>query len=298
MNVGLVGLGKMGNAIGYRLVQAGHTVYGVDPDEQMRLDAKQVGITPVDLVEMAKQVSIVWLMVPAGDTVDTVLKALLPHLKKDDIVIDGGNSKYTDSIRRSKQLAKDGIYFLDCGTSGGLAGRGSGFCLMVGGQESAYKKSEPLFKAVAAPGGFARVGESGTGHYVKMIHNGIEYGLLQAYAEGFQLIHEGTFKNEQLNLETISRIWNVSSVIRSWILELLHGVFKKGQSLENISGKVKQTGMGRWTVENAEENKIPIPVIKEAVEVRSRSEKTGGNYATKLVALLRNAFGGHAVEKQ
>lgn len=298
MNVGLIGLGKMGNAIGQRLVQGGHTVFGFDVSKEAQAEAAKVGIKPVDIEKMAEQVEVYWLMVPAGEVVDKTVTSLQPYLTRDDIIIDGGNSKYTDSMRRAEELNKEDVYFIDCGTSGGLYGREIGFCLMIGGNKQAYERCVPLFESVAAPKGFARIGESGTGHYVKMIHNGIEYGLLQAYAEGFQLIHQGSFKKEHLDLETISRIWNVSSVIRSWILELINGIFEKDQTFDQISGKIAQTGMGKWTVENAKEHKIPIPVIEEAVKVRDRSEKTGGNYATKLVALLRNAFGGHAVEKQ
>jgi 6-phosphogluconate dehydrogenase len=299
MNVGLIGLGKMGSAIGYRLVQGGHTVYGFDPDTSMQSRARSNAIIPVSSIkQIIEHVHIIWIMVPAGKIVDSVVDELMPYLREGDIIIDGGNSNYTDSIRRATELAKHNILFLDCGTSGGLHGKELGFCLMVGGSEQAYKQVEAIFASVAAPGGYARIGSSGTGHYVKMIHNGIEYALLQAYSEGFELIHDGTFKQEHLDLETISKIWNTSSIIRSWILYLIQGIFTQDQSLDGISGCVEQTGMGAWTVENAKKNNIEIPVIKQAVEMRRRSEITGGNYATKLVALLRNAFGGHALGKK
>lgn len=297
MNVGIVGLGKMGNAVADRLVRGNNTVYGFDTMIRARQAARDVSVTIVDsIASITDTARIIWLMVPAGDAVDTVLKELRPHLKRGDIIVDGGNSKFTDSMRRAAVLIKDGIHFLDCGTSGGVQGRKMGFCLMVGGNKEAYDYIFPLFQAIAAPGGAIYVGRSGTGHYVKMVHNGIEYALLEAYAEGFQLIKEGIFKDSDLNLECISSVWNHGSIIRSFILELVNDIFKHNQDLTRVSGKINQTGMGKWTVEQAQKENVVIPVIEKAVEVRGWSQKTGGNYATKLVALLRNAFGGHSYE--
>lgn len=296
MNMGLIGLGRMGNAIGMRLVDAGHTVIGFDEHKGAQDEANNVGITVVSTIQqLAEKTRIVWLMVPI-DVVDVVLAKLVPHLKRGDIIIDGGNSFYKDSIRRAQALAVQGIIFLDCGTSGGIAGRSFGFCLMVGGDEDAYIKIHSLLAAIARPGGIGYIGPSGTGHYVKMIHNGIEYGLLQAYAEGFQIIKEGSFKELAIDLEEVSRIWNVSSIIRSFLLELTHEVFEKDQELHTIVGAIEEGGTGSWTVQEAESHDIPVPVIKQALAVRAWSRKSGGNYATKLIAALRHAFGGHPVK--
>jgi len=294
MKLGLIGLGRMGNAIAQRVIDAGHQVIGFDQSPASCAQAEQLGVTIVaSAQEVAQRARIVWLMVPAGEVVDSVLALLRPHLHKDDIIIDGGNSHFKDSIRRAKELEQHGIYFLDCGTSGGLHGRENGFSLMVGGDEASYIKIHPLLEAIAASGAVGLVGPSGAGHYIKMVHNGIEYGLLQAYAEGFQLIKEGSFKNYNPDLEQISRIWNNGAVIRSWILDLAHTIFEQDQEFHKISGRIGQNGTGKWCVENADENNIPVPVIQAALKVRALSEQTGGNYATKLVALLRHAFGGH-----
>ncbi len=298
MKMGLVGLGRMGNAIAYRLVNAGHEVVGFDLNAQAREAAQKIGVgIASDLADLASRTRVIWLMVPVGKPVNETIKELLPHLKAGDVIVDGGNSNFTDSMGRAKALAMNNIFFLDCGTSGGVHGRAVGMCLMVGGDKAAYTKVHPLFAAVAAPGGLAHVGSSGSGHYVKMVHNGIEYGLMQAYAEGFQLIKQGSFKEESLNLEEITRIWNKSSIIRSWILELAHDIFQEDQELHGISGEVAETGMGKWTAEEAEKNNIPVHVIEQALKARAWSRETGGNYATKVVALLRNKFGGHAVKK-
>ncbi|HJM68684.1 MAG TPA: NAD(P)-binding domain-containing protein, partial [Candidatus Babeliales bacterium] len=190
---------------------------------------------------------------------------------------------------------QNNIAYLDCGTSGGLAGLKEGFCLMVGGNKKAYDAIKSVLKSIAAPEGYAYVGPSGTGHYVKMIHNGIEYALLQSYAEGFDLLKNGEFKD--LKLEQISGLWEHGSIVRSEILSLMHGVLAKDQKLESVSGKVAESGMGRWTVELAKKENVPVPLIEKALEIRKESQKTGGNYGTKLVAMLRNAFGGHSVDK-
>lgn len=294
--MGLIGLGRMGNALAFRAIQAGHTVVGYDRSKETHAAAREVGIGLVGgIKDIAEQTRIIWLMVPI-DVVDDVLDQLVPHLKAGDIIVDGGNSFYKDSMRRAQELSKKGIFFLDCGTSGGIEGRRTGFCLMVGGDEDSYTKIHPLLAAIAAPGGLGHIGPSGTGHYVKMVHNGIEYGLLQAYAEGFQIIKEGSFKELSIDLEELSRIWNISSVIRSFLLELTHKVFEKDQEFHNVLGEIQEGGTGKWTVDEAQEHHIPVPIIKEALETRKWSRETGGNYATKLIALLREKFGGHAVK--
>ncbi len=297
MKIGLIGLGRMGNALAERLIAGSHDVIGFDPVEHVRITSQQLGVVIVDTIAaVCQQATIIWLMVPV-DAVESVLEEVCNHVYAGAIIIDGGNSFYKDSQRRALVLAQDGILFLDCGTSGGVHGRTEGFCLMVGGDIAAYTKVCPLLVAIAAPGGLAHVGSSGAGHYVKMIHNGIEYGLLEAYAEGFQLLKKGSFAGNELDLEEIARIWNVSSVIRSWILELTHQILEEDQDLSDVSGEVSETGMGTWTVQEAHKNAIPIEVIEQAQQVRAWSRETGGDYRTKVVALLRNKFGGHAVKK-
>lgn len=299
MKVGLIGLGRMGEALAYRAVQAGHEVFGFDINPEICALAEKSGVHIVkSITDFAhKDIHVFWLMVPQGKLVDTVIAQLQLVLQSGDIVIDGGNSKFTDSVRRAQELALSDIFFIDCGTSGGVHGRENGFCLMVGGDKKAYNIIEPLLLSVATSGGCAYVGPSGAGHYVKMVHNGIEYGLLQAYAEGFHLLKSGTFNDVHFDLEKIASLWNHGSVIRSWILELVHDVMKEDQELKNIAGNIASTGMGTWTVEQAHKLSIPVNVIEESLKVREWSEKTGGNYATKIVAMLRNKFGGHAVTK-
>ena len=297
MNVGIVGLGKMGFAIAVRLLNAGHEVIGLDHSDEIKKKAAEIGVDVVDSIEqLAQKTSTVWLMVPVSQ-VDTVIRDIKPHLKAGNIVVDGGNSFYKDSQRREQELAHDGIFYLDCGTSGGIEGEGRGFCLMVGGDEASYTKIHPLLAAIAAPGGMGHIGPSGAGHYVKTVHNGIEYGLMEAYAEGLHLIKDGAFKKNAIDLEELTRVWQVSSVIRSFLLELTHRVMAKDQELHDVSGEVAEGGTGKWTVEQAHESDIPVPVIEAALKVREWSRKTGGNYATKLLAMMRHEFGGHAVKK-
>lgn len=295
MKLGVIGLGRMGGAIAYRAVTMGHDVFGYDPNTTHALESDREGVKILgSLKEMAAQTNVFWLMVPAGEIVDAVIHDLRSHLKAGDIIIDGGNSNFKDSIRRAKLLAQDGIFFLDCGTSGGLYGRSYGFCLMIGGDQASYIKIHEILEAIAAPGGLAHVGPSGAGHYVKMIHNGIEYGILQAYAEGFHVLHEGAFR-EQLDLEQISRIWNISSVIRSFLLGLVHNVFEKDQKLEHIGGEIAENGTGRWTLEEAQEQNIKMPVLEASLNTREWSRKSGGNYTTKVIAMMRKEFGGHSI---
>lgn len=295
MNFGVIGLGRMGGAVAYRAAIMGHIVFGYDTDKEKCEHAKKEGIEIIDsIAELAKKADVFWLMVPAGETVDKVIQELRKHLKAGDIIIDGGNSNYKDTIRRAELLDADGIVFLDCGTSGGLYGRNYGFCLMIGGDSAAFIKVHPILETIAAPGGLAHVGPSGSGHYVKMIHNGIEYGILQAYAEGFHLMHEGAFK-KQLDLEQISRIWNISSVIRSFLLGLVHHIFEKDQLLENISGRVGEHGTGRWALDEAKEHGLNMPVLEASLKTREWSRKTGGDYTTKLIAMMRKEFGGHSL---
>ena len=295
MKCGIIGLGRMGLAIAERAANAGHQVYAFDADQNACAIAQAQGITIVPSVaSLPEHVSVIWLMVPAGKVVDLVLDELSPTLKSEQIIVDGGNSNFNDSIARAERLKSRNIGYLDCGTSGGLKGREIGFSLMVGGDQKSFEIVEPLFKAIAAPQSYGLVGPSGAGHYVKMIHNGIEYALLQGYAEGFQLLKEGHYP--KLDLAQITGIWQHASVIRSWILDLAHDIFKADQTLESISGKVAESGTGRWTVEEAHKQKVPVTLIEQSLKIRDESQKTGGNYATKVVALLRKAFGGHKIE--
>jgi 6-phosphogluconate dehydrogenase len=292
MTIGLVGLGKMGNALAQRLVQAGNIVYGFDPHAtDIYKDIKKVS----SLAEMATHTHIFWLMVPAGKPVDDVIAALLPSLNPNDIIIDGGNSFFKDSIRRAENLEKNNINFIDCGTSGGIHGQEHGFSLMIGGKQEIFEKLRPLFSAIAAPQGFDYFGSAGAGHYVKMVHNGVEYALLQAYGEGFHVLRSGHYKN--LDLHAIARVWSHGAVVRSWLTELLQDTFAHDQELKNISGYIEENKTGRWTLQEAQKHNIPTPTIEKALEVREWSRKTGGNFATKVVAMLRNAFGGHNVKR-
>jgi 6-phosphogluconate dehydrogenase len=297
MKCGIIGLGKMGFAIASRAHRAHHTIIGFDADPEMRNHARQAGITVVTTIDaLPHDCDVLWLMVPAGPIVDAVLSGITPYCTPQTIIIDGGNSHFKDSIRRAQQLMQKGISYLDCGTSGGIHGLAHGFCLMVGGTKEAYTKIEPLLQAIATPQGVAHVGPSGAGHYVKMVHNGIEYGLLQAYAEGFQLLKQGNFGDE-LDLHQIAAVWQEGSVIRSFLLSLCKNIFAHDQDLSTIIGSIPEGGTGRWTVENAHEHHIPLPVIEAALQVRQTSREKGDTYATKVVALLREQFGGHAVIK-
>jgi len=297
MNVGLIGLGRMGLAIAHRLIQANHNVIGFDQSPTARAEAQKIGVSCVNTIQdVAKHTGTIWLMVPAGKIVDDVIADLLPVLQSDNIIIDGGNSFFKDSVDRAKKLATKNIVFLDCGTSGGLHGKNIGFSLMIGGDKATYEKLLPFFEAIAAPSGHSYIGPSGSGHFVKMVHNGIEYGLLQAYAEGFHLLKEGPYKN--LNLEQIADVWNHGAIIRSWILELAQHVFSRDQDFKDIDGAIGENLTGAWMVNTAHDYKVPVKNIEQALEARQWSRETGGNYATKVVALLRHEFGGHTVKNK
>lgn len=297
MIVGVIGLGKMGLQIAQKLVHAKLKVVGYDPNSSSLSTEATQGINIAgSMSELAQKSDIIWLMVPAGDTVDTCIFEISPNAKPGTIIIDGGNSFYKDSIRRGQNLEAKGLHFLDCGTSGGTHGLEHGFSLMIGGDSSAYNKATPIFKILAAPQGFSLMGPIGAGHFVKMVHNGIEYGMLQAYAEGFHILREGPFP--ELDLAKISQTWLHGSVVRSWLLELAHNIFTQDQTLSSVGGQIEENKTGRWTLEVAEELNIPVPAIKAALDTRAWSRSSGGNFATKVVAMLRNAFGGHAVKKK
>lgn len=299
MNIGIIGLGKMGHGIAERVVASGMTVFGYDVDHNALQQARQIGVHCVDkLILLPEKTKVLWLMLPAGDMIDKTIDVLSPYLTSDHIIVDGGNSYFKDSIRRAQLLEKRGIHYLDCGTSGGVHGKEIGFSLMVGGDRVAYEDLIPLLQIIAAPQGYGLMGPSGSGHYVKMIHNGIEYALLQAYAEGFHIIKEGHYHTQHLDLAEITRVWQHGSIVRSYILDLAHQLFKQDQTLVDVSGEIEEGGTGRWALQEARDQHIPAPMLDDALRVRAFSRETGGNFATKVIAMLRYLFGGHAVHKK
>ncbi len=247
-----------------------------------------------ELVALLEAPRLLWLMVPAGDPVDTTLEGLLPLLDRGDIVVDGGNSYYVDSRRRAARLEGEGIFFLDAGTSGGLEGARHGACVMVGGERSAYEALEPLLKDICVEKGYGYMGRSGSGHFAKMVHNGIEYGMMQAMGEGFNLLESSDF---DFDLETVARVWANGSVIRGWLMELMVRAFENDPKLDSLQGRIADSGEGRWTVEAALEHEVSIPVIAASLfsRYRSRSEE---NLSDRVVAALRHEFGGHAFSRK
>ncbi len=298
MQVGLVGLGRMGSAIVGRLLRAKHKVVAYDQDpERVRgvtRNGARAAASPGGVVEALKAPRIVWLMVPAGGPVGAILRGLESYLRAGDIVIDGGNSDPRDSVARARVLRQEGIHFLDVGTSGGVWGGEQGFCLMVGGERDVFRRVEPLFKSLAPKDGYAHVGPSGAGHFVKMIHNGIEYGLLESYGEGFELLAESDYK---LDLHQLARLWNRGSVIRSWLLELTESALSKDPRLRGIRGYVQDSGYGRGTLREAFARGVPAPALAMALFARFRSRQKDP-FSAKLIAALRHEFGGHEVKKK
>lgn len=298
MELGMIGLGRMGASMAERLVRGGHRVISYDRSAeaiQRVVDKGAVGAHSLaDFIKQLTPPRVVWLMVPSGDAVDEALEQLLPHLAKGDVIIDGGNSNYKNSIRRAEKLKQHGIYFVDAGTSGGIWGLELGYCMMVGGEREIIERLDPVFKTLAPEGGYLHVGPNGAGHFVKMIHNGIEYGMLQAYGEGFELLKGSPF---DLDLGKIAHLWNQGSVVRSWLLELAEGAFAKDPQLSSIRGYVEDSGEGRWTVEEAVERGVPAPVLTLALFARFASRQED-SFSAKVIAALRNEFGGHAVKKE
>jgi len=296
MQLGVIGLGRMGQIVVDRVLDAGHEVVAFDIDEESVAAAAEAGAEPADsipdLVDRPGAAKRIWLMVPAGDAVDAALAELEPHLGGDDIVVDGGNSHFEDSIRRAE--ATDAAY-LDCGTSGGPAGAELGFSLMIGGPEAAYAELAPIFDAVATgPDGHDRMGPVGSGHYVKMVHNGVEYALMQAYGEGFELLHEGRY---DLNLKAVARTWNNGAVIRSWLLELCEEAFREEESdLGDVADHVAGGSTGMWTVQEALEREVPVPLIHQALAERFASRRD--RFSRRLANRLRYGFGRHEVARR
>jgi 6-phosphogluconate dehydrogenase len=298
MKLGFVGLGKMGANMVERLLRDGHEVVVYNRSPEPVALAVSKGATAAqslkDLVSKLPGRKVVWLMVPAGNPVDENIGKLLELLQPDDIIIDGGNSNYKDSQARAKRTKGNKIHYLDCGTSGGIWGLANGYSLMSGGDQEASEYVYPIYRSLAPEGGYTYCGESGAGHFVKMIHNGIEYGMMQSYAEGIEIMEKSPFK---LDLAAITSGWQYGSVVRSWLLELLVVAFKADPKLEGISDYVPDSGEGRWTVEAAIEFDVPAPVITTSLYSRFRSRQEE-SFAMKVLAALRNRFGGHDIVKK
>ena len=297
MQLAMIGLGRMGGNMVQRLLQGGHQAVVFDRSaDAVKAHVAKGAKSAKDLADLAAQLSaprVVWLMVPAGAAVESTIEQLVPGLSKGDIIIDGGNSNYKDSVRRAARLKGKGIEFIDAGTSGGIWGLTIGYCLMIGASPEAFKRCEPIFRTLAPPDGYAHVGPPGSGHYVKMIHNGIEYGMLQAYAEGYEILHAS--KDFDLDLHQIASVWNRGSVVRSWLNELAERAFAEGADLAGIRGYVEDSGEGRWTVQEAIDLSVPAPVITLSLLTRFRSRQSD-SFGAKVIAALRNEFGGHAVK--
>jgi 6-phosphogluconate dehydrogenase len=298
MDIAIIGLGRMGGNMVRRLLQDGHRVVAHnrsrEPIDELAAEGAVAAYELEDVVKQLQTPRAVWLMVPAGAPVDQQIAALVPLLDKGDIIIDGGNSRYTDTIARHDRLKEAGIHYLDAGTSGGVWGLQVGYCLMVGGPDEAVKVVEPAFKSLAPEGGYLHIGPSGSGHFVKMIHNGIEYGMMQAYAEGFEILEKSRY---DVDLRAVADLWMHGSVVRSWLLELAERAFAEDPHLDSIKGYVNDSGEGRWTVFESIDLDVAAPTIYMALAMRflSRQEDTFGN---KVLAALRNQFGGHAVVRE
>jgi 6-phosphogluconate dehydrogenase len=299
MRIGFIGLGRMGANMVRRLVQDGHEVviYNRTPEKTTELATEHEAITTSfsieELVDKLEAPRAVWVMVPAGDATEAQIAELLEHLAPGDTIIDGGNTNFHDDVRRHTALKDKGVHYVDAGTSGGVWGLQVGYCLMVGGDAAAVEPLVPIFTSLAPKDGYLHVGGPGAGHYVKMVHNGIEYGLMQAYAEGFEILHASDYP---LDLAAISELWMQGSVVRSWLLELAGRAFRaNGQDLDNLKGFVSDSGEGRWTVQEAIDKDVPAPVITLSLLTRFRSRQDD-TYAGKVLAALRNEFGGHAVK--
>lgn len=296
MQIGVVGLGKMGFNLALNLHKNFFQVVAYDINGETRSRLAHEGVTTYnslkEMTESQTDRKIVWLMVPSGKIVDDTIGSLEHLLNKGDIIIDGGNSNYKDSVKRFKFLEDKGIDFLDCGTSGGVSGALNGICAMVGGKKEIYNYCEPVFKAVSVPDGYLYCGEPGSGHFVKMVHNGIEYGMMQAIAEGFELMHHSEYDFDNA---AIAGLWNNGSVIRGWLMELMEKAFSKDDSLAKIKGVMHSSGEGKWMLETALEKSVATPVIALSLLMRYRSQQED-TFSGKVVAALRNEFGGHAVE--
>jgi 6-phosphogluconate dehydrogenase len=298
MDIGMVGLGRMGANMTQRLLNGGHRVVVADLNADAVKRSGAAGAvaagSAADLVTKLSPRRAVWIMVPSGSPTESTIGELAKHLDAGDIVVDGGNSNYHDSMRRAAELRARRIEFVDAGTSGGIWGLKEGFCLMVGGSDDAYRHIEPALKTLAPAGGYAHVGPSGAGHFVKMVHNGIEYGLMAAYGEGFELLAGSRF---ELDLHAVAELWNQGSVVRSWLLELVARAFERDPRLEHVRGYVEDSGEGRWTVQEALDQDVPLPIITLSL-MRRFASRQESSFSAKVQAALRNEFGGHAVRAE
>jgi 6-phosphogluconate dehydrogenase len=299
MQIGMIGLGRMGGNMALRLVQAGHGVVGYNRNPRNIDAAVKAAIVSApsvaELVKRLKTPRAIWLMVPHGKPTEESIDTLLDVLAPGDIIVDGGNSRYTDSARAAERSAARGVNFLDVGVSGGVWGREIGYCLMIGGPKTAFDYLEPVFAALAPKDGYALVGASGAGHFVKMMHNAIEYAMLQSLGEGFECLQRSEYG---IDLGRVAALWQQGSVVRSWLLDLLTKALREeGNALEHIAGYVEDSGMGRWSIAYAVENAIPIPVITQSLYERFASRQDE-RFSAKVIAALRKQFGGHAVKKE
>ena len=297
MEIAFIGLGKMGANMVRRLRRDDHKVLAYDRDPQVAKGLESEGAIAVqsieEIVEKMATPRAIWMMIPAGAPVDETIEKILPMLTPGDILIDGGNSRFSDTIRRAERVKESGVLYVDAGTSGGVWGLQVGYCLMVGGEKKAIETIEPALKTLAPPNGYLHVGGPGSGHYVKMVHNGIEYGIMQAYAEGFDILENSQY---DLDHKAIAHLWNQGSVIRSWLLELAENMFEEDPKLDGLKGFVQDSGEGRWTVEESINQRVPAPVITLALQARFRSRREN-TFSDRFLAALRNQFGGHAVKK-
>ncbi|HEX3550856.1 MAG TPA: decarboxylating 6-phosphogluconate dehydrogenase [Candidatus Elarobacter sp.] len=298
MQLGMVGLGRMGANMTTRLVRGGHAVVAYDRDAAAVQRSVGDGATGAasldDLVAKLQKPRSVWIMVPAGDPTDSTIGSLLELLEPGDVIIDGGNSRWTDSKARYARCKERDVAFVDAGTSGGVWGLANGYCLMVGGDDDAVKRVEPIFLTLAPKDGYAHVGPSGAGHFSKMVHNGIEYGMLAAYGEGFEILEKSEYKYD---LHELASIWRYGSVVRSWLLELLELALREDPDLAKVKGWVDDSGEGRWTVQAAIDENVPAPVITLSLLSRFVSRQPE-SYSAKVIAALRNQFGGHAIKPE
>ena len=298
MQLGMIGLGRMGANMTLRLMRGGHDVVVYDRNPESVSASAKDGAEPAlsveELVAKLAPPRHVWMMVPSGAPVTATIEALAPILSPGDAIIDGGNSSYRDSIKRADELRLAQLHFVDCGTSGGIWGLENGYCLMIGGEREIFERMEPIFATLAPADGYAHVGASGAGHFVKMVHNGIEYTLLQAYAEGFELLSASAYK---LDLQRIAALWNRGSVVRSWLLELAERALEKDPDLSSIRGYVEDSGEGRWSVFEAIEHDVPATALAHSLFARFRSRQDDP-FGAKLIAALRQEFGGHSVRSE
>lgn len=297
MQLGFIGLGKMGGFMVQRLLKDKHDIVGFDLSADVVKSIAEKGMTPSssmeDMVSKLKGRKAVWIMVPAGKPTEDTIAKLIPLLSKGDIIIDGGNSYYKDDVRRGKELREKGLNYVDVGTSGGVWGLKNGYCMMIGGDKEVVTYLDPIFKTLGPIDGYAHMGDIGSGHMVKMVHNGIEYGMMQAYAEGFEIMKASEYK---LDVAKIADLWMHASVVRSWLLELTAEGLKADPDLKNLKGWVADSGEGRWTIWEAMEKDVPAPVITLSLFERFHSRRPE-SYAAKMLAMMRNQFGGHEVKK-